>query len=91
MDAKYKMFRNFMINELGISKEDIEEWTKETVKEVAQNFIYNRYSEVVIKEIIEQAIMKSYRSGQLSRDLHDKIASQVVKMFNFTITKKIVP
>ena len=34
--SKYKMFRNFMANELGITRSDIEEWTKEAVREVAK-------------------------------------------------------
>ncbi len=28
---KYKEFRNFMVNELGITKEDIKAWTQEAV------------------------------------------------------------
>jgi hypothetical protein len=32
-DNKYKLFRNFMVNELGISREDIKEWTMQAVKE----------------------------------------------------------
>lgn len=32
-DNRYKMFRNFMFNELGITREDIESWTKEAIKE----------------------------------------------------------
>lgn len=30
---KYKMFRNFMVNELSITREDIKTWTKEAVAE----------------------------------------------------------
>jgi hypothetical protein len=30
---KYTLFKNFMHNELGISREDIREWVKESVKE----------------------------------------------------------
>jgi hypothetical protein len=30
---KYKMFRNFMVNELEITREDIERWTKDAVAE----------------------------------------------------------
>lgn len=33
---KYKLFRNFMVNELGISRADIEQWTKEAIAEQAQ-------------------------------------------------------
>jgi len=33
---KYKLFRNFMVNELGISRDDIKEWTMQAVKETVQ-------------------------------------------------------
>jgi hypothetical protein len=26
-ESKYKLFRNFMMNELGITRDDIREWT----------------------------------------------------------------
>ena len=39
---KYRMFRNYMANELGVSKEQIEEWTKEAIKEAITAYI-NRY------------------------------------------------
>ena len=35
-DNKYKIFRNFMVNELGISREDIKEWTMQAVKETVE-------------------------------------------------------
>lgn len=28
---KYNMFRNYMVNELGITRQDIEAWTKQSV------------------------------------------------------------
>jgi len=30
-DSKYKLFRNYMVNELGIGRDDIERWVKESV------------------------------------------------------------
>jgi len=35
-DNKYKVFRNFMVNELGISRDDIKEWTMQAVKETVE-------------------------------------------------------
>jgi hypothetical protein len=32
-ENKYKMFRNFMVNELGISKDDIKDWCQSAVRE----------------------------------------------------------
>ncbi|MDR2095749.1 MAG: hypothetical protein LBP76_09570 [Treponema sp.] len=36
---RYKMFRNFMVNELGISREDIMLWTKEAVADEVKKII----------------------------------------------------
>jgi len=35
-DNKYKIFRNFMVNELGITREDIKEWTMQAIKETVE-------------------------------------------------------
>ena len=38
-DNKYKLFRNFMVNELGISRDDIKEWTMQTVAETVEKVL----------------------------------------------------
>lgn len=32
MPDKYALFRNYMVNELGVTREDIETWTKESIR-----------------------------------------------------------
>lgn len=34
---KWLMFKNYMHNELGISKEDIRQWINDAVREIAEN------------------------------------------------------
>lgn len=67
---KYKMFRNYMTNELGITKQDIEAWTKEAVTvEVNRlvghinldNLIFN-----AIHENVKDSIFNSYGGGLTS-------------------------
>jgi hypothetical protein len=50
------MFKNYMYNDLNITKEDIEEWTKEAVKEVAQNHIENHIDEWKIRNLVSEGI-----------------------------------
>lgn len=42
---KYKMFKNFMYNELGITKDDIQYWIQESIKEEVKKVIDKRMSE----------------------------------------------
>ena len=36
---KYRAFRQFMVNELGITRDDIEQWTKEAVEAEVRRII----------------------------------------------------
>lgn len=55
-DNKWVLFKNFLHNELGISKGDIREWIGEAVKDEARRMIDNTYTsfspEAVAKKIL---------------------------------------
>jgi predicted transcriptional regulator len=64
---KYKMFRNYMANELGITKEEIKEWAKEAVEESVKKLMGQmnisglidqkiKYELPAIKEIAKQVV-----------------------------------
>lgn len=56
MSEKYKMFRNYMTNELGITKGDIEAWAKESVAtEVNKRLNGLDFEETMRKEIEKAA------------------------------------
>lgn len=73
--VKYKAFRNFMANELGITRDDIKEWTIEAItaqviKQVAQiNY------DAVIKGSIDNILRHDYQSlrGELIKELTRKV------------------
>jgi len=48
---KWKMFKNFLHNELGITCEDIREWIKESVREEARRLVAQEYEKFDIKKI----------------------------------------
>ena len=56
MADKYRMFKNYMYNDLGITKEDIKHWTKEAIKEVALNHILHHMSDWDIKRKAERGV-----------------------------------
>lgn len=83
---KYMMFKNFMYNELGISKEDIRGWIQDAVHQEAKSLVYNTYNGFNIKEevkyLIKDEISDQYGSHtellrliakELSKELEIKV------------------
>jgi predicted transcriptional regulator len=76
---KYKMFKQFMHNELGITKEDIREWVKESVREEAAKLIAKTYEDFDVKREIRDLINSPYNS--IRKDLLNACASEIIKDF----------
>lgn len=76
VNNKYKMFKNFMFNELGISKEDIRDWIKEAVHEEAQKLINNAFEFENPRTTLRKLIINdSFFSGEsLKRDILQETA-----------------
>lgn len=66
---KYKLFRNFMANELGITKEEIERWTKEAVA----NEIKNKLGQLNFEGIVHSHIKAN------SYQVYSAIAAEIGK------------
>jgi predicted transcriptional regulator len=76
---KYKMFKQFMHNELGITKEDIREWVKESVREEAAKMIAKTYEDFDVKREIRDLINSPYNS--IRKDLLNACAAEIIKDF----------
>jgi len=82
---KYVMFRNIMYNELGITKEDIREWTKEavikTVGQYLESFNISDYIQRLIDYRIENELFKGNAYDRIihyiADDLTDKLEIKV--------------
>ena len=76
VNNKYKMFKNFMFNELGISKEDIRDWIKEAIHEEAQKLINNAFEFENPRTTLRRLIINdSFFSGEsLKRDILQETA-----------------
>lgn len=79
---KYKMFRNFMCNELGISKDDIKQWTMDSVAETARGLI----GQINIQEIVMREAKKSIgvHYGSISQEVVKAVASELSKQIELT-------
>lgn len=76
---KYKMFKQFMHNELGITKEDIREWVKESVREEVAKMIAKTYEDFDVKREIRDLINSPYNSFR--KDLLNACAAEIIKDF----------
>lgn len=84
---KWSMFRNFMFNELGITKEDIQEWIKEAVKEEAERLVNRGFSpeKVVHNMIWDQGMLWG---TNLRKEILETIKEEVKNNFNIKVTYK---
>lgn len=73
------MFKQFMHNELGITKEDIREWVKESVREEAAKMIAKTYEDFDVKREIRDLINSPYNS--IRKDLVNACAAEIIKDF----------
>ncbi len=85
MDNKWTMFKNYMHNELGITKEDIRTWIKEEVEVQAKAVIANESSYFspadVLKREAKLALKEKY-----PKSLKEYVAIELAK--DFLITTK---
>lgn len=90
---KYKMFRNFMINELQISKEDIQFWCKEAIEKEIKGLIAQEYGKFSIEKIIKDIVFENqgYFTGKnLSDSIRDKVSKEFFKNLEINIKMKDV-
>ena len=73
-NSKYRMFKNFMYNDLGITKEDIREWTKEAVAETALKFVTNKMSDYDTDDL------RIYLSSLIRREVQSVLKEMVKEM-----------
>ena len=80
MSDKYRMFKNFMYNELGISKDDIKQWTDEAVKEIALKFVTNKMSNYDTDDL--NLYLKNLIRQEIRPLLKELIKEEVVNVIN---------
>lgn len=77
-DNKYKMFRNYMVNELGIGREDIERWTKEAIAENIKRLVGQMNIEGMVRQLINQNCNVYAIRQNVADALAKEIASKLV-------------
>lgn len=85
---KWLMFRNYMINELGITKEDIREWINDAVRIEAKKIVDETFArenpEMMIKRIVYDS---GYFNKGFSRGITEKAAEILAERLSITVKK----
>lgn len=79
---KWSMFKNYMHNELGITKEDIQNWIDEAVIEQIQLYVKNTFKYCDIDERINNEIRKTIREDYQIKDLIIKKIAESITFKN---------
>lgn len=78
---KWIMFKNYMHNELGITKSDIRTWIEDAVKEQAERMVQNEFRSFDVEKIIRKIIMddRYFSSPKLKGEITQEVANQLMK------------
>ena len=74
---KWSMFRNFMYNELGITKADIRIWIQEAVREETKRLIGNTYNDFNVRKMGHEEMRKVLKSWDFQHAVANEIANRV--------------
>lgn len=84
-DDKWLMFKNYMHNELGITKEDIRQWIDDSVREQAERMVKNEFNSFDTKNIVKRLIFddKYFGSDSMKREITAELSKQLLEKFEF--------
>jgi len=82
---KWLMFKNYMHNDLGITKEDIREWVIDAVKQQAEKMLKNEFESFDVKDVVRTIIMdkKYFGSESLKSEITYELSKQLLERIKF--------
>ena len=86
---KWVLFKNYMHNELGITKEDIREWIQDAIREEVKNVAANAYGKCSIEDMIRKEITDSslWSGDSFSKRVIAECANQLAQKIELKIKK----
>lgn len=86
---KYKEFRNFMFNEMQITREDVKQWVREAVNDKAADVINQTCSEEYIRQVVKDSSAQIARSHISQQDAKKAICSAISDVVYHTLDIKV--
>jgi hypothetical protein len=77
-DNKYKLFRNYMANELGIGKDDIKEWAMQAVTETVEKHLRGLDLTEVVRKRASNLLVDEFKYSSDREKLILKAMSAVI-------------
>ena len=74
---KWVMFKNYMHNELGISKDDIHQWINEAVKDIARHMVNQEFESFNIGAMVRSMVLTEPFFG--GKTLKDEVQKMLAK------------
>lgn len=86
---KWLMFRNYMINKLGITKEDIREWIQDAVRIEAKKMAEDTFSRENPEQMIRRIVYDSgyFNTSSFNRTVIETAAKALVERFDVVLKK----
>lgn len=95
MENKYKEFRNFMCNELAITRHDIEAWTKEAVATEVHKLVSGQDMKALaasaVQSAVRQVVVGSSYSGptaEMRKLIEKTLMAELVGKISVTVIDK---
>ena len=76
-DDKWVMFKNYMHNELGITKEDIREWIDNSIEEQVRLVLDNTFKNIDLRDIICREVRKTLERYEIKEKLAEKVINSI--------------
>jgi len=85
MENKWLMFKNYMHNELGITKEDIRQWIEDAVKEQAEKLVKNEFNNFDVRNVVQRIITdeRYFGSKNLKQEISQELTRQILTKIKF--------
>jgi hypothetical protein len=86
MDDKWKMFKNYMHNELGITKYDIKQWIEDAVERQAEALVKHQFDNFDVASVVQKIITDDNYFGQerLKHEIATELSRQILSRLEFT-------
>ena len=82
---KWEDFKNFLHNELGITRSDIREWVDEAVKDEAKRMVAHEFSKFNVESTVKQMIL----SNRNYFDSDKRLNSDIIKEISVILAESI--
>ena len=82
---KYRAFRNFMANELGVGKEDIRVWVRETIQEEVAKLLGQLNVESLIASSITKEVSRLLNQTFLQSTAQEEVRRAIREQLIFTV------